>query len=69
MRMDELKKKSTDELQKMVADKREGLRAFRFGSAGSRSKNVREGRTLRREIAQVMTELRARQIASTAKIA
>lgn len=52
------------ELQKMVADKREALRAFRFGGAGSRTRDVRAGRTLRREIAQILTELRARQLSA-----
>ena len=65
--MNEFTKKEIPELQKTLADKREGLRVFRFGGAGSRSRNVREGRTLRREIAQIMTELLAREIASVAK--
>lgn len=50
------------ELKKTLADKQEALRAFRFGGAGSRSRNVREGRELRKEIAQVLTELRARDL-------
>jgi len=54
-------------MQKLVADKREALRIFRFEGAGSRRLNVREGRGLRREIAQILTELRARQIASSGK--
>lgn len=54
------------ELQKIVADKREALRTFRFGGAGSRSRNVREGRELRKEIARISTEIRAREIASKA---
>ncbi len=65
--MADIKKQDVAELQKLISDKREALRVFRFGGAGSRTRNVREGRVLRREIAQVMTELRAREIASTAK--
>lgn len=53
------------ELKKTLTDKQEALRAFRFGGAGSRSRNVREGRELRREIARIMTELRAREISAT----
>ena len=51
---------------KEAADKREALRAFRFGGSGSRARNVREGRNLRREIARILTELGARikQVAS-----
>jgi len=48
----------------MIVDKREALRVFRFGGAGSRTRNVRAGRILRKEIAQALTELRARTIAS-----
>jgi ribosomal protein L29 len=67
--MSDLKKQDVAELKKALSDKREGLRAFRFGAEGSRSRNVREGRTLRKEIAQIMTELRAREIASEKKTA
>ncbi len=63
------KDNTPEELQKVLADKRESLRAFRFGGAGSRSRNVREGRTLRKEIARILTELRAKSLASSKKIA
>lgn len=55
-------KQDIPELHKLVADKREALRVFRFGGAGSRSRNVREGRTIRKEIARLLTELRKRSI-------
>jgi len=67
--MNEFTKQEPAELKKALADKREALRTFRFEGAGSRSRNVRGGRTLRREIAQIMTELRAREIASATKTA
>jgi len=57
-------KNSVEDLQKLCVEKRESLRVFRFGGAGSRSRNVREGRTLRKEIAQIMTELRARDLSA-----
>lgn len=60
-------KQDTAELIKMVADKREALRADRFGAAGSRSRNVKAGREARKEIARILTELRAREIAGSAK--
>ena len=63
----ELEKETVESLQKMIADKREALRVFRFEGEGSRRRNVREGRTLRREIARVMTELSNRRIAETSK--
>jgi ribosomal protein L29 len=54
---------SIEQIQKEVAAKREALRAFRFGTAGSRSKNVKEGRNLRKEIARLLTELNSRKVA------
>ena len=65
--MADFSKQDVEELRKLILDKRESLRVFRFGGAGSRTRNVREGRTLRREVAQILTELRARQIASNPK--
>jgi ribosomal protein L29 len=53
----ELEKKTTDDLMKALAEKREVLRSFRFAKEGSKTRNVREGRNVRREIARVMTEL------------
>lgn len=65
--MSDFKKHSIEDLHKAIAEKRESLRTFRFGEAGSRTRNVREGRTLRREIARMETELSARRIAETTK--
>jgi len=62
--MADMKSNSTESLQQLVGEKREALRTFRFGGEGSRARNVREGRELRREIAQILTELRAREIAA-----
>ncbi|MDO8514289.1 MAG: 50S ribosomal protein L29 [bacterium] len=67
--MSNFSKQDAPELQKLVADKREALRTFRFQGEGSRTRNVREGRNLRREIAQILTEMRARQIDSKKKAA
>jgi len=60
--MTDLKKYSIEDLHKAIADKREALRVFRFGGAGSRTRNVREGRNLRREIARLLTELNSRRV-------
>jgi ribosomal protein L29 len=59
--MSDFKEWSTEDLSKEVADKREALRSFRFGESGGRTRNVREGRNLRREIARMMTELNSRR--------
>lgn len=60
--MADFKKYTEAELAKEVAEKREALRAIRFGSAGSRSRNVREGRELRKEVARLLTELNSRKV-------
>lgn len=58
--MTDFKKKSVKDLEKLIREKREELREFRFKSAGSRTRNVREGRNLRKEVAQILTELNLR---------
>jgi ribosomal protein L29 len=63
--MSDIKKQSVEDLHKSLLEKRESLRTFRFGGAGSRTRNVREGRTLRKEIARILTELNARTAART----
>ena len=60
--MDDVKTQSTERLLVAVKEKREALRVFRFGGAGSRTRNVREGRNLRREVAQILTEIKSRDI-------
>ncbi len=57
MKKTDLKKSSVEDLRKEIVEKREALRLFRFGSAGSRSRNTREGRNLRKEIARLLTAL------------
>lgn len=65
--MSDIKKQSIEELKKSAAEKRTLLRTFRFGGAGSRTRNVREGRNLRKEIARILTELSSRAIANSKK--
>ncbi|MBI2086990.1 MAG: 50S ribosomal protein L29 [Candidatus Zambryskibacteria bacterium] len=48
---------SKENLVKALYEKRETLRNFRFGEAGSKTRNVKEGSMLRKEIARIMTEL------------
>jgi len=67
MAKNELNKETPESLQKMITDKREAMRVFRFEGEGSRRRNVREARNLRREIARVMTEQSARKIAESKK--
>ena len=56
----DLTKHSVEDLQKLLDEKREELRHLRFAVAGSKNRNVKLARTLRKQIAQVLTELHAR---------
>jgi ribosomal protein L29 len=47
------------QLEKVVAEKRDALRALRFSVAGSKNKNVKAARELRKEIARALTALNA----------
>jgi ribosomal protein L29 len=53
------KSKTKEELTRLVAEYREKLRAFRFAMAGGKVKNVKEGHALRKEIARMLTEIKA----------
>lgn len=62
--MVDIKNKNVKDLEKLLVEKREDLRSFRFGIAGTKVRNIKEGRGLRKEIARVLTELRARELAN-----
>ncbi|MBI1999251.1 MAG: 50S ribosomal protein L29 [Parcubacteria group bacterium] len=64
MKTKEIKNKTDEELEKTLGEKRKALRLFRFGAAGSKTKNVKEGRNLRKEIARLLTEARMRRSAA-----
>lgn len=53
------KGKNDKDLTKALYEQREILHKFRFGTAGSRTRNVKEGRAAKKEIARIMTELNA----------
>ncbi len=53
----DISNKTQADLAKLVADKRESLRVFRFGASGAKTKNVKEGRTIRKDIARILTAM------------
>ncbi len=53
--MKDLKTKSIKDLVKMLTEKKEALQGFRFGNAGAKSRNVKEGRQIKKDIARIMT--------------
>jgi len=46
-----------EELRKKLADLEESLRVIRFKGQGSKSKNVKEVATIKKQIARVLTEI------------
>ena len=52
-----LKDMKKEELQKQLAILQENARVIRFKAEGSKSKNVKELATLRKDIARVLTEI------------
>ena len=49
--------KEYKDLIKSLSEKREELRAFRFGIAGSKVKKVTDAKNLKKEIARILTKL------------
>lgn len=54
----ELAKKSRIDLMKELNEKHLSLRDIRFGVAGGKSKNVKEQRNIKRDIARIHTALK-----------
>lgn len=59
--MSELNEKNEKDLMKMLAEKRIASRNFRFGLAGSKVRNIKEGLLIRKEIARILTALRQKK--------
>ncbi|OGG47993.1 50S ribosomal protein L29 [Candidatus Kaiserbacteria bacterium RIFCSPHIGHO2_02_FULL_50_9] len=62
--MIDLKNKTPMDLKKLLLEKQEALRQFRFGLAGSKARNVKEGKNLHKDIARINTKLK--QLSKTA---
>ncbi|MFA6006426.1 MAG: 50S ribosomal protein L29 [Candidatus Paceibacterota bacterium] len=53
----EVQDSGTDALKKMLGEKREALKNFRFGVSGARVKNVKASSVMKRDIARILTKL------------
>lgn len=58
--MKEYKAKSVEDLTKLLDEKRELVRAARFGKSGSSKKSVKEVSLAKKEIARILTEQNSR---------
>jgi ribosomal protein L29 len=57
MKKTDLTKHTKEDLMKLAQDKREELRALRFGVAGSKNRDVKQAYKLRKEIARALTAI------------
>jgi ribosomal protein L29 len=58
MKKKEITKKNDSDLLKELDEKRLKLRDIRFGLAGSKSKNVKEQKMIKKDIARILTALK-----------
>lgn len=58
---DNIKEIGKDELVKKLALLQEEIRVIRFKAEGSKSKNVKESATLKKQIARILTEINNKQ--------
>lgn len=58
--MTDFKGKNEKDLKKELSSKRKSLREFRFGLAGSKVRNVKEGKAIKKDIARILTELNSK---------
>jgi len=52
-----LKGMKKDELKKKLVDLQESIRVLRFKAEGSKSKNVKEFASIKKQVARVLTEI------------
>jgi len=57
MNIKDLRKKTPAELDKELSEKAVALSNFKFGTSGSKVKNVKAGKNLKKDIAQILTIL------------
>jgi ribosomal protein L29 len=60
--MKDLLTKTEKELISMLTEKQTALRNFRFGVTGSKVRNVKEGASLKKDIARILTVLNQKTI-------
>ncbi len=61
---EEIKSKTDEELVKELSEKKVALNGMKFNIAGSKIKNVREQRSMKKDIARFLTELNKRASAN-----
>jgi len=59
--MKEISTKNEKDLIKELTEKREAIRTIRFNIAGSKTRNVKESKGLKKDVARILTELNSRK--------
>ena len=59
MKKVETKNKTVADLQKILDEKKEALHTWRVSIAGSKVRNMKEGKNLKKEIARILTALKS----------
>jgi len=62
MDFQEITKKKPEELKAFLIEKRKALQEFRFNLSGSKLKNLRQGRSFRKEIARALTAVNQNKV-------
>lgn len=57
MKKNDIKNMNKEDLNKKLVEFRNELQAFSFGTTAGKSKNVKSGRDLKRNIARILTSL------------
>lgn len=60
MKIEDVRKMNKQDLRKHLVSAREDLKKFRFGIAGSKIRNMKEGKNLKHDIARYLTVLNER---------
>ena len=57
MKKTSYKDKLREDLAKSLVGKREELSKWKFGTTGSKTRNIKEGKNLKKDVARIMTEI------------
>ena len=60
MKIAEIRKLSDKEMEKLLAEKQNEVKQFRFDITGSKAKNLKAGTNARKDVARLLTETNAR---------
>jgi len=60
MKITEINQKNKGELQRILQEKRERLRQLRFDLAAGKVKNIREIRSVKKDIAKILTTINSK---------